>query len=77
MKHVTGGTLPARTWHAFMVDATRDMPVRDLPGPGAFVALDNIFGHNAPPPPPSQGGPPPPSRPGILQSLMNAIFGSH
>ncbi|MBU6506163.1 MAG: PBP1A family penicillin-binding protein [Alphaproteobacteria bacterium] len=75
MKHVTGGTLPARTWHAFMADATRDMPVRDLPGPNAFVALDNMFGRNAPPPPPS-GGPPPPNRPGILQSLMNAIFGS-
>ena len=76
MKHVTGGTLPARTWHTFMVDATHDMPVRDLPGPGAFVAFDNMFGRNAPPPPPPQGGPPPPNRPGILQSLMNAIFGS-
>ena len=74
MKHVTGGTLPARTWHAFMVDATHDMPVRDLPGPSAFVALDNAFGRNAPPPS-SQGGPPP-NRPGIIQSLMNAIFGS-
>ncbi len=74
MKHVTGGTLPARTWHAFMVDATHDMPVRDLPGPSAFVALDNAFGRNASPPP-SQGGSPP-NRPGIIQSLMNAIFGS-
>ena len=31
MKHVTGGTLPAPTWHAFMVEATRGMPVRPLP----------------------------------------------
>ncbi|MGH6968581.1 MAG: transglycosylase domain-containing protein, partial [Stellaceae bacterium] len=75
MKRVTGGTLPARTWHTFMAAATRDMPVRDLPGPGAFVALDNAFGHGAPPPP--QGGQPPQSSsPGILKSLINAIFGS-
>jgi penicillin-binding protein 1A len=33
MKHVTGGTLPARTWHAFMAAATQGMPVRPLPAP--------------------------------------------
>lgn len=33
MKRVTGGTLPARTWDAFMAAATRDMPVRPLPIP--------------------------------------------
>src|SRR6185437_2955391 len=32
MKRVTGGTLPARTWHNFMMAATRGMPVRPLPG---------------------------------------------
>ena len=32
MKSVTGGTLPARTWHNFMMAATRGMPVRPLPG---------------------------------------------
>jgi penicillin-binding protein 1A len=31
MRHVTGGTLPAKTWHAFMVAATQGMPVRPLP----------------------------------------------
>jgi penicillin-binding protein 1A len=31
MKRVTGGSLPAHTWHAFMVEATRGMPVRPLP----------------------------------------------
>jgi penicillin-binding protein 1A len=36
MKNVTGGTLPARTWKAFMVQATQGMPVRPLPlGEGA------------------------------------------
>jgi penicillin-binding protein 1A len=72
MKYVVGGTLPARTWHAFMVDATRDLPVRDLPGPGALVAVDNLFGHNVSPP-----GAAPPGHPGILRRLIDAIFGSH
>ena len=31
MNRVTGGTLPARTWHAFMAQATQGMPVRPLP----------------------------------------------
>jgi penicillin-binding protein 1A len=31
MRHVTGGTLPARTWHNFMLAATQGMPVRPLP----------------------------------------------
>ncbi len=31
MKHVTGGTLPARTWRSFMVAATQGMPARPLP----------------------------------------------
>ncbi len=31
MEHVTGGTLPAKTWRAFMLAASKDMPVRPLP----------------------------------------------
>jgi penicillin-binding protein 1A len=38
MKHVTGGSLPAQTWHAFMVQATAGMPVRSLPMPGPEIA---------------------------------------
>ncbi|MDE2227648.1 MAG: PBP1A family penicillin-binding protein [Alphaproteobacteria bacterium] len=74
MKRVVGGTLPARTWHSFMVAATRDLPVRELPGPSAFVALGNLFGRGAPPAPAQQ--PRPSSSPGLLQSLIHAIFGS-
>jgi penicillin-binding protein 1A len=33
MKHVTGGTLPAKTWRDFMLAATQGTPVRPLPGP--------------------------------------------
>ncbi|HZU88522.1 MAG TPA: PBP1A family penicillin-binding protein [Stellaceae bacterium] len=32
MNRVTGGSLPAALWHRFMTVATRDMPVRPLPG---------------------------------------------
>jgi penicillin-binding protein 1A len=38
MKHVTGGTLPARTWHTFMAAATAGMRVRPLPLPVPKVA---------------------------------------
>lgn len=77
MKHVTGGTLPARAWHNFMLAATRGMPVRDLPQPGALVAFGNLFGRGTPPPSPSlaPNGQPANSGPGVLQSLINAIFG--
>ncbi|WP_084536910.1 transglycosylase domain-containing protein [Azospirillum halopraeferens] len=45
MKRVTGGTLPAKLWQAFMTDAHQGRPARPLPGfdgtPGpAYVALD-------------------------------------
>jgi penicillin-binding protein 1A len=30
MKHVTGGMLPARTWHDFMMEAEAGRPIRDL-----------------------------------------------
>jgi penicillin-binding protein 1A len=38
MNHVTGGTLPARTWHGFMLAATKNMPIQPLPGENALVA---------------------------------------
>jgi penicillin-binding protein 1A len=33
LPHVLGGTFPAQIWHAFMVNATRDMPVLDFQKP--------------------------------------------
>ena len=66
MKNVTGGTLPARTWKAFMVQATQGMPVRPLPL-GEGVA--RVASAAAP-----AGG----ERSGIvggLESLLHAIFG--
>ena len=39
MRRITGGTLPAKTWHNFMMAATAGMPVKPLPSalPGAPV----------------------------------------
>jgi penicillin-binding protein 1A len=38
MNHITGGTLPAKTWRTFMLTATQGMPVRPLPGAPALAA---------------------------------------
>ena len=48
MNHVAGGSLPAHTWHAFMVQAVQGMPVRPLPAaPQSFVTQVAAAGHNA------------------------------
>ena len=50
MNKVTGGTLPAAVWRNFMLQATRDIPVRQLPSgpalsdPGEASALDRLLG---------------------------------
>jgi len=67
MNHVTGGTLPARTWHNFMMAATRSMPVRPLPGENAIIASDNGGAEPA-----ASGGPNPISG---LKNLLDRIFG--
>jgi penicillin-binding protein 1A len=70
MDHVTGGTLPARTWHDFMIAATKGMPVRPLPGEGsggAQIASDS----------PSPSSPPIkiPNPVSGLKGLLDHIFG--
>ncbi|HUZ72498.1 MAG TPA: PBP1A family penicillin-binding protein [Stellaceae bacterium] len=63
MRRVTGGTLPARTWKAFMVKATAGMPVRPLP-------MDE-----APPARVASAAPEAAHSGGLLQGLLHAIFG--
>ncbi len=41
MNKVTGSTLPARTWRAFMVEATAGEPIKPLPEPLALVATSS------------------------------------
>ncbi len=66
MRHVTGGTLPARTWHTFMAAATKDMPMRPLPLPPETVTAPQLA---AATPPSSQ-----PSGWSGLRRLLDNIF---
>jgi penicillin-binding protein 1A len=43
MNRVTGGSLPARTWKAFMAEATRGLPPSPIPGAVPPGALDNLL----------------------------------
>jgi penicillin-binding protein 1A len=72
MNRVTGGSLPAMLWRRFMMAATRDMPVRPLPGTQEVAATEpaavptkggglideflNLFRRSTPPPPYPPGG---------------------
>jgi penicillin-binding protein 1A len=51
MKNVTGGTLPARTWHAFMVEAEKGLPVKPLntaPMIGANITPTPVLAQRTP-----------------------------
>jgi penicillin-binding protein 1A len=65
MNHVTGGTLPARTWHGFMMAATKNMPIQPLPGEGALVASGGGAASSNPIVPIANG----------LRGLLDRIFG--
>jgi len=66
MNNVTGGTLPARTWHDFMVEATKGQPVRPLYSAPAALAV------NAPNAPRETQNAPqrPASRPGWIERIF-------
>ncbi|HWI27543.1 MAG TPA: PBP1A family penicillin-binding protein [Stellaceae bacterium] len=61
MNHVTGGTLPARTWHSFMVEATQGMPIRPLPSAPETFATQVAAAKN--------------TAAGWLSGLLHNIFG--
>src|SRR6185312_14809845 len=65
MNKVTGGSLPARTWHAFMVEAEKGLPPRPLPG------------SLLPAPPARAPAPTNPTAPAIARagSWLEALFG--
>ncbi len=62
MNKVTGGTLPAQTWKAFMVAASQGLPVRPLASPPPGLGL--------PPTLPEPSGPVVARGPGWLESLF-------
>ncbi|HUB95433.1 MAG TPA: PBP1A family penicillin-binding protein [Stellaceae bacterium] len=67
MRHVTGGTLPARTWKSFMVQATAGMPIRPLPLDEEGVPVASAGAPGA-----ARGGD---GLVGGLESLLHSIFG--
>ncbi len=69
MKHVTGGSLPAETWHAYMLQATTGMPVRPLPGPGEEAEVATAAAA-APAEAPAE-----PEDEGALARLIHSILG--
>ncbi|MEJ1967889.1 MAG: PBP1A family penicillin-binding protein [Rhizomicrobium sp.] len=79
MIHATGGTLPAKIFHAFMTAAEAGLPVRPLAGSVVVAASEPAA---APPPDgvePSDANdpaPPPKKKPDSIEDLINGIFGS-
>jgi penicillin-binding protein 1A len=48
MNRVAGGGLPARTWKAFMTEAMRGVPPRQIPGAITPGALDDLVPRQGP-----------------------------
>src|SRR5205823_561175 len=69
MNKVTGGSLPAAAWRAFMLAATKGMPLKPLAVPGASVAapaaeespFDRLLGWLGASPGPTGASPHPPT----------------
>ena len=78
MKRVTGGMLPARTWHDFMMAASANLPVRDLPALAPFQAptvaetSPEAIGPQAPAEQPTG---PPPEEEGLIGRLLRSLAG--
>jgi len=68
MMKATGGTLPARIFHAFMTDAEQGLPVRPLAGTALVADADQPAG-------PTETIPAPESKPDTFQKLLNGLFG--
>jgi penicillin-binding protein 1A len=77
MKKVTGGMLPARTWHDFMMEAEARQPIRDLP---PLARLPAVAVASAPP---AESSPSTAQRPmagapddgGLIGRLLKSITG--
>jgi penicillin-binding protein 1A len=71
MNHATGGTLPARIFKSFMMEAENGLPVRPLPGGiAAPDATDAPEPGTAPPAPGTQD-----KKPDSFQQLLDTLFG--
>jgi penicillin-binding protein 1A len=66
MRKATGGTLPARIFHAFMTEAEAGMPVRALGGNNLIASAEQ---------PPAAEQAPEDDEPDALEKLLNGLFG--
>ncbi len=72
MERTTGGSLPARLWKTVMVEAHRNLPVRQLPGsfaPDASPARETPLAEPAPPVPVAE-------QPGWFARLLGSLSSS-
>ncbi len=71
MARVTGGTVPAETWKAFMAKALAGQPAQALPSagplpPGVYASAPGVA-------PETMGNPVPPGGPGVIESLVDRL----
>jgi penicillin-binding protein 1A len=82
MAHATGGTLPAKIFHAFMASAETGLPVRPLAGSLAIAAAAPTSSDGTPPADDTgpattpTAAPTPAQKPDSIGSLIDRIFGS-
>jgi penicillin-binding protein 1A len=73
MIKATGGTLPARIFHAFMTDAQQGLPVRPLTGSTLVASAEQPVTDQ-----PAQAQPDvkdEKSKPDAFQRILNGLFG--
>jgi penicillin-binding protein 1A len=79
MKKVTGGMLPAHTWHEFMATAEANLPVRDLPAmahlPSAALAEAASEGMPGSPAEQPTAAAPPQEEGGLIGRLLRGLTG--
>jgi penicillin-binding protein 1A len=79
MKKVTGGMLPAHTWHEFMATAEANLPVRDLPAmshlPSAALAEAAPEGMPGSPAEQPTAAAPPQEEGGLIGRLLKGLTG--
>jgi penicillin-binding protein 1A len=78
MVHATGGTLPARIFHAFMSDAEAGLPVKPLAGAVTVAATGAPASSDAVEPPDADvetPAAPPEKKPNTIEDLIDSLVG--
>jgi penicillin-binding protein 1A len=82
MKRVTGGMLPAKTWHEFMTAAEANRPPRELLALSRYAASEPVAASEPPPGSPlspalqpTAAPPPPDNGEGVIGRLLKSLAG--